>query len=192
MLVVQTTIKLIHLTQWGWLMHIYLNELGHQRMGKWLVTWLVPSHYLNQCWHIVNRMLKNIFQWTFPVPVNLQWWIMCQNWAGIHIIPAELDWFWPSPGTFWHVYWLSGLARPQLGRLGVGGSKPFSSALLLSQFFRMVIKNFYPDNKVHGATMGPIWGRQDPGGPHVGPTNLAIWVVNYWISHSYLTGLNTA
>ena len=23
--------------------------------------------------------------------------------------------------------------------------------------------------------MGPIWGRQDPGGPHVGPTNFAIW-----------------
>ena len=32
-----------------------------------------------------------------------------------------------------------------------------------------------PDNKVHGANMGPIWGRQDPGGPHVGPMNLAIW-----------------
>ena len=24
--------------------------------------------------------------------------------------------------------------------------------------------------------MGPIWGRQVPGGPHVGPMNLAIWV----------------
>ena len=24
--------------------------------------------------------------------------------------------------------------------------------------------------------MGPIWGRQDPGGPYVGPMNLAIWV----------------
>ena len=35
----------------------------------------------------------------------------------------------------------------------------------------------FPDNKVHGANMGPIWGRQDPGGPHVGPTNLAIWVI---------------
>ena len=23
-----------------------------------------------------------------------------------------------------------------------------------------------PDSKVHGANMGPIWGRQDPGGPH--------------------------
>ena len=33
-----------------------------------------------------------------------------------------------------------------------------------------------PDSKVHGVNMGPIWGRQDPGGPHVGPMNFAIWV----------------
>ena len=32
-----------------------------------------------------------------------------------------------------------------------------------------------PGSKVHGANMGPIWGRQDPGGPHVGPMNFAIW-----------------
>ena len=35
----------------------------------------------------------------------------------------------------------------------------------------------YPDSKVRGANMGPIWGRQDPGGPHVGPMNFVIWVV---------------
>ena len=29
-----------------------------------------------------------------------------------------------------------------------------------------------PHSKVHGAVMGPIWGRQGPGGPHVGPLNL--------------------
>ena len=33
-----------------------------------------------------------------------------------------------------------------------------------------------PDSDVHSANMGPIWGRQDPGGPHVGPMNFAIWV----------------
>ena len=31
-----------------------------------------------------------------------------------------------------------------------------------------------PDSKVHGANMEPIWGRQDPGEPYVGPKNLAI------------------
>ena len=31
-----------------------------------------------------------------------------------------------------------------------------------------------PDNKVHGASMGPTWVLSAPDGPHVGPTNLAI------------------
>ena len=35
----------------------------------------------------------------------------------------------------------------------------------------------FPDSKVHGANMGPIWGRQNPGESHVGPMNFAIWVV---------------
>ena len=36
---------------------------------------------------------------------------------------------------------------------------------------------YFPDSKVHRANMGPIWGRQDPSGHHVGPMNLAIGVV---------------
>ena len=35
----------------------------------------------------------------------------------------------------------------------------------------------YPDSKVHGANMGPIWVRQDPAGPHIVPMNFAIWGV---------------
>ena len=42
----------------------------------------------------------------------------------------------------------------------------------------------FPDCKVRGACMGPTWDRQDPGGPHVGPMNLAIRVV-----HRYLCNL---
>ena len=36
---------------------------------------------------------------------------------------------------------------------------------------------FIPGNKVHRVNMGPIWGRQDPGGPHVGHINFAMWDV---------------
>ena len=55
-----------------------------------------------------------------------------------------------------------------------------------------------PDSKVHGAKIEPIWGRQEPGGPHFGPMNLAIrgpcehghsaswlflmWHENFWFS----------
>ena len=38
-----------------------------------------------------------------------------------------------------------------------------------------------PDSKIHEANMGPIWGRQDPGGPLAGPMNFAIWVPSKWI-----------
>ena len=31
------------------------------------------------------------------------------------------------------------------------------------------------DSKIRGANGGPTRGRQDPGGPHVGRMNLAIW-----------------
>ena len=40
------------------------------------------------------------------------------------------------------------------------------------------------DSKVHGAIMGPIWGRQDPGEPHVGPVNFAIWAA-YCVENSF-------
>ena len=40
------------------------------------------------------------------------------------------------------------------------------------------LKQIFPDSKVHGANMGTIWGRQGPGGPHIGPMDFAIWVLN--------------
>ena len=41
-----------------------------------------------------------------------------------------------------------------------------------------------PDSKVRGANMGPIWGQQDTGGPHVGPINFAI---SYGINMSFIS-----
>ena len=35
-----------------------------------------------------------------------------------------------------------------------------------------------PDNKVHGANMGPTWVLSAPDGPHVGPVNLASMGIN--------------
>ena len=40
----------------------------------------------------------------------------------------------------------------------------------------MQLAKHYPDRKIHGTNVGPICGRQDPGGPLVGPINFAIWV----------------
>ena len=52
-----------------------------------------------------------------------------------------------------------------------------------SEFFETF--QIIPDSKVHGTNMGPIWGRQDPGGRHVGPMNLAIWDLEVFIIHMF-------
>ena len=57
----------------------------------------------------------------------------------------------------------------------------FHNAWLVAMLTYFHISQNYPDSKVHGANMGPIWGRQDPGGPHVGPMNLAIWGVENFL-----------
>ena len=44
----------------------------------------------------------------------------------------------------------------------------------------MGCSRIFPDSQVHGVNMGPIWGREDPGGAHVDPMNLAIWVATYY------------
>ena len=50
-----------------------------------------------------------------------------------------------------------------------------SISMSLWQCYRVDLN---PNSQVHWANMLSIWGRQDPGGPHVGPMNLAIWVPN--------------
>ena len=55
----------------------------------------------------------------------------------------------------------------------------FEGSLLLTGWLvsrQHLLDNGFPDSKVRGANMGPIWGRQDPVGSHCGPMNLAIWV----------------
>ena len=43
--------------------HIYVGELSHHWFRKWPVACTAPSHYLNQCCHIVIYSPRNIFQW---------------------------------------------------------------------------------------------------------------------------------
>ena len=43
-----------------------------------------------------------------------------------------------------------------------------------------------PDSKVPGANMEPIWGRQDPDGPRVGPMSFTIWTILFASYYTYL------
>ena len=82
------------------------------------------------------------------------------------------------------LYWIG----PLMPTNGINGSNRSYNAAqgLWTPFVASLIARFmgptwgpsgayFPDSKVHGANMGPLWGLQDPGGPHVGPMNLAIW-----------------
>ena len=40
---------------------------NHHWYRQWLVAWPVPTHYLNQCWNIVDWIFRNNLQW------NLNW-----------------------------------------------------------------------------------------------------------------------
>ena len=55
------------------LFFLFFNSLGpsaymrqwinHHWFRQWLVAWPAPSHYLNQCWNIVNWTPRNKLQW---------------------------------------------------------------------------------------------------------------------------------
>ena len=56
--------KLWLLTHWGRVTHIDVTKLGHRWFRWWRrIACSAPSHYLNQCWLIVNWTLRNKYQW---------------------------------------------------------------------------------------------------------------------------------
>ena len=43
--------------------HICTSGSGQHWFRKWLVAWSAPSHYLNQCWNVVNWTLGDKLRW---------------------------------------------------------------------------------------------------------------------------------
>ena len=76
-------VKIMHvLTHWGRVRQICVNKLYHHWFRWWLVAWTAPSHYLNQCWNIVNRTLGTKCQWN----LNRQSYIFIQENAFENIV----------------------------------------------------------------------------------------------------------
>ena len=63
----------------------------------------------------------------------------------------------------------------------------FEWVLHIVHSLMVMVCHAIPDSKVHGANMGPIWGRQDPGGPHAGSMNFAIWDMFGGINAQWIT-----
>ena len=51
--------------------HICVVKQGQHLFRWWLVACSAPSHYLNQCWIIVNWTLRNKLQWNFDWNSNI-------------------------------------------------------------------------------------------------------------------------
>ena len=47
------------------------------------------------------------------------------------------------------------------------------------------IDQYYPNNKVHGANMGPTRVLSAPDGPHVGHMNLSYQGISQWVIYMY-------
>ena len=52
------------LTHRGLVTHIRVSKLCHHWFSQWLGAFSAPSHYLNQCWLIINCTLRNKCEWS--------------------------------------------------------------------------------------------------------------------------------
>ena len=50
-------------THWGRETHICVRKPGRHWFRYWFAAWPALSHYLNQCWDIVNWTLRNKLRW---------------------------------------------------------------------------------------------------------------------------------
>ena len=68
----------------------YLPAYMRQWIGSALIKIMAPSHYLNQCWDIVNWTLRNKVQWNFNQNTNIFVSRKCiwkyRVWNGSHFV----------------------------------------------------------------------------------------------------------
>ena len=116
----------LHLTHWGRVRHICVIKLIHHWFRQWFIAWPAPSHYLNQCWNIVNWILGNKFQWNFHqnttifIQENAFENVVCKM-ASISCWPQRVkcdeSLAWSKTDIFWkHCFTLYSLALLQQGQ----------------------------------------------------------------------------
>ena len=133
-------------------------------------------------------------------PIYIWTWfccILCSCWLCYHLI---VNWFihkfWVASWALGQWYGCSCAREVTMDKIGfyLTTQKAWSICTILAMFCSLLssqaaitswCSSDIPDSKVHGANMGPIWGRQDPGGSHVGPMNFVIWdgLHHSWLSH---------
>ena len=146
------------LSRYHWNMFVYITVISHERHG-------VSDR------RKIEYLLRNLFRPTSKVTPKLR--IIVPLWRE-PTVKGTYRWSVGSP----HKWPLIREAFPCHDVIITSIERHYSIYWTSSQTRNFVSGPYInPDSKVHGANMGPLWGRQDPGGPHVGPTNSAIWEV---------------
>ena len=132
----------------------------------------VPGEFPTQ------RPVMRSFDVFFDLRLNK--WLSKQSWGWWFEMQYRLLWCHFNESPWWWIIY-------KLDNCLVYVSHSGYCSIVFMHFIWMRLVKFYPDSIVHGANMGPIWGRQDPGGPHVGPMNFAIWVIFSMTTLSYIS-----
>ena len=81
--------------------HICVSESGQHWLRWWVVAYSAPSHYLNQCWVIVNWTLSRKLQWNLNKNTKLfiggnafvKLWPFCpEGDEFIDLVPCRSKW----------------------------------------------------------------------------------------------------
>ena len=140
------------LTHQGTVTYLYDNELCNQWFCYWRLVFWAPSHYLNWCWSIVDLTLGNIYQRNLNDDKK-------NSSSGMYLQMSSVSW---RPFCF------------AFNVLNAAANYTILYTCDMRRITQCTVTYYsprpgdaYPDSNVHGANMGPIWGRQDPGGLHV-------------------------
>ena len=131
--------------------HTFSSKKKHLKMssGKWRQICLVPNVLIHR------RIFLNVS--CYPTLLTRS--------------PSSYISYPPPPG--WNCHHTQ---FPSVRHVALRYDHRYRSTRLSAEILEKLRICFYPDSKFHGCDKGPTWGRQDPGGPHVGSMNLAILV----------------
>ena len=165
---------------------LYIKEYKHFNIDSHKSTYIYKTHHVyikrticidnnNNIHTSINSHKISNYHHTHPALIAISVWqnpliYLCSNSLPScsfvnHNVAMNTQWLWPSFLTF------TATVIPDIDW----------------QLLSRPLQRNYPDSKIHGANMGPIWGRQELGGPHVGPMNFAIWVYTSFSSSAKIT-----
>ena len=135
-----------------------------------------PSHYLNQCWLIISEVQWHSYQGNFIRPLitkirlKITFLKFHSNLSGANVNVTKPNQTKPKDNKTMSLFHVpSCWGKPSTHQ---PACLIIMVDVLAPNRWQAIVT---PDSKVHGANMGPIWGRQDPDEPHVGSMNFAIW-----------------